>query len=92
MELIYIVAGLFFAWVALVAGWVAWKIFTADRGLYQSNRERYRSWWNGLTGRVPTKHDGIREPGAAAGLAVNRHGKWIENGTLSDESIDLILK
>ena len=51
------------------------------------------SFWDVLKGCSPTRHNGYRDYQKKAGLAVDlKNNKWIEQGTLSEDSLDSILR
>ncbi|WP_287962317.1 hypothetical protein [Alcanivorax sp.] len=72
---------------------VATRILTSDKSSYEYNRSRNSKVANALLGRVPTFHEGRRTHHVKAGLAVNtKTNEWVEQGTLSDEAIDSVLR
>ena len=72
---------------------LALTIFRSDKSEYEINRSRSGSFFDPILGRVKTAHDGYRDFRVQAGLAVNtKSNEWVEQGVLSEESVDMILK
>lgn len=72
---------------------IAFKLFRADRGEYERNRARSGKFWDPVRGAVKSSHGDVRDFRVRAGLAVNtRTNTWVEQGVLSDEAIDAVLK
>lgn len=69
------------------------KIFFADKSSYKANRKVTGHPLNGVRGTVPTFRDGGRDHRVCAGLAYDlKNHRLIEQGTLSDESVESILR
>ena len=68
------------------------KLLFSDRSEYQQNRNRYENIFAALTGTVKTVFDGSRDYRVRAGLAVNKKNQWVEQGALSEEALDAVLR
>jgi hypothetical protein len=72
---------------------IAFKLFRADRGEYERNRARSGKFWDPLRGAVKSSHGDVRDFRVRAGLAIDTQtNTWIEQGVLSDEAMDAVLK
>ncbi len=93
MELVkwLIVLGFSFVSIVLFVGGV--KIIFANKADYRSNQQATGGILNALKGNLPTFKDGRRSHKVGAGLVFDvRKRKLTEQGTLSDEAINSILK
>lgn len=71
-------------------GFALWRAHSGD---YRLNRERMSSWLDPLRGTSATHYDGVRDFRVRAGLAIDtRTNQWVEQGTLSEESLDSVLR
>ena len=69
------------------------KVLSADKAVYKANLKATGHLLNPIKGKVPTFRDGGRDHNVCAGLAYDLKGhRLIEQGTLSDESIESILR
>ena len=86
--------GIFVSAILTVTSFViAIKLFRADRGEYERNRARSGKFWDPVRGAVKSSHGDVRDFRVRAGLAVDtRTNTWVEQGVLSDEAIDAVLK
>ncbi|MHB8783398.1 MAG: hypothetical protein ACYDAX_08290 [Desulfobacteria bacterium] len=72
--------------------WVGYKIWKSDQGDYQQNKDLTEKYLDPKSGTISARRDGVRDYRIKAGLAVNmRNRVWVEQGALSEESIDNIL-
>lgn len=85
------VLGLSFVSIVLFVGGV--KVIFANKANYRLNQQATGGIVNALKGNIPTFKDGRRSHKVCAGLVYNvRKRKLIEQGTLSDEAINSVLK
>ena len=90
IEGIILVAGGTFSLVLFLLGL---NFLRADKNAYDMNRELTGGFFKALFGRTKTFHEGTRDYRVKAGLAVYiRKNEWVEQGTLSNESISSILR
>lgn len=92
---------LFLKPVILIAGGVVvaallqagWALLRAPAGEYRLNKQRIPFLLAPLRGTILTQYDGVRDFRSRAGLAVNRRtNEWVDQGTLSEEALDSVLR
>lgn len=67
------------------------KVFLAAKGDYDANRVLTGTLRNALRGELRTSRGGTRDGRVKAGLAIDRKtNRWVEQGGLSEESIDTV--
>ena len=71
-----------------------WKLIKADGSEYSCNMKRSGNILDPLLGNLKTFHEGgNRDYRVRAGLAVDtKTNQWKEQGTLSEEAVDAILR
>lgn len=69
------------------------KVLMSDNNDYRRCRAKTGSWLNPIRGTLSTSHEGNgRDHNVSAGLAFDtKNNRWVEQGRLSEESIDAIL-
>ena len=68
------------------------RVLRSDKSVYRKAQERSGSFVNPLRGRLKTVAEGGRDFNVRAGLAVNRKNEWQEQGSLSEDLLDNILR
>ena len=83
---------IFFAMVATISFLTMFKVI-ARPNEYESNKVKTGSLKNAFFGSVSTFHNGCRDSSVHAGIVVDtKKNSWVEQGALSDGSIDSVLK
>lgn len=68
------------------------KILISEKGEYEATRNLTGGIRNALSGRVKTVRGGIRDCRVKAGLAIDKKtNQWVEQGALSEETINSVL-
>jgi hypothetical protein len=79
--------------LAITFLFVGMRLWLTDKGEYDRNYERIGSFLDAIRGRVGTWHNGARHFRVNAGLAIDtQSNEWIEQGAISEEAIDAVLK
>ncbi len=79
--------------LTIIFGAIALKLLFTTSHNYNKIHKISGSLGSVLKGSTPTYHNGYRDHRKKAGLAINlRTNEWIEQGTLSDDSLDTIFR
>lgn len=73
--------------------YLAYKLATADEHEYRLNQSRSGNWKNPWLGNLSTFHEGNRDERVYSSLTVDlKTNQWREQGRLSEESIDTVVR
>lgn len=88
----YNLLAVFFGIGSIALAVLAVYVFFSDPLEYRRNKSRSKNIKSSAMGTISRSHDGFRDSRVHAGLAVNNKNEWVEQGRLSDESIDGIFR
>lgn len=92
--IIQVIVVLFLGSITTTLFIVGIKIFCADKSVYQANFKATGNPLKAIKGTLPTfRRDGRRDHTVCAGLGYDlKEHRLVEQGTLSDESVENILR